>query len=336
MTGPRVVAIAYERLCVFEFGIATELFGLRRPELERDWYDFQVVSTSHRPIAMLGGAVLDADRDLTAITDADTVILPGWPGPEVEAPAELLQALDTAHRNGARLVSICAGAFVFAAAGLLDGRAATTHWRFCEELAAAYPEIDVRPNVLFTEADRVFTSAGSAAGMDLGLHLIRQDHGAAVAASVARRLVMLPQRDGDQAQYAPSAPPVHPARAQRRDVAEAMEWARRRLGEEITVASMADAANMSSRNFARRFAEEVGRTPLAWIRDQRLDRARVLLESTTLPIDEVARQSGHRTAETLRHHFRQRLDTSPGRYRRTFSVESARSSSPDRSSSDVA
>ena len=239
-------------------------------------------------------------------------------------------------------MSICSGVFLLAATGLLDGRSATTHWRYTDRLAAAYPEIDVRPNVLFVDNGSVLTSAGSAAGIDLGLHLIRRDFGADVAATVARRLVVAPQREGGQAQFidhtiraasvgsgsgrsgserAASAGSASPAGAESVGVTGlggTLTWMQRNLAEPLTVARMARHANQSPRTFARRFVAEVGVTPMQWLIRERVRRAQQLLETSETSIDEVATLVGFASAETLRHHFRRAVDTSPSRYRATF------------------
>ncbi len=314
----RVVAVVYDRLCTFEFGVATELFGLARPELDIDWYDFEVVSIDPGPIRTIGGATLSAPSDLTRVEGAGTVVLAGWRNPAEQPPAVLIDALINAHRNGARLMSICSGVFILAATGLLDGRCATTHWRYTDQLQAAYPKIDVQPNVLYTDNGQTLTSAGSAAGLDLGLHLIRRDHGAAIANQVARRLVVPPHRDGGQAQYiaAPIPPDSGPT------IGPTIAWALDHLHEPLTVADLADRANMTSRTFVRRFRDDTGTAPHRWLTHQRILRSQELLETTNLSIDAVARHCGFGSAATLRHHFARETQTTPSRYRSVFNVAS--------------
>ncbi len=310
-----VVALAYDGLCTFEFGVATELFGLERPELDVDWYDFAVVSVDHGPLSTIAGLTLTAPTDLSLVAEAGTVVVPGWRDPHERPPEALLDALVVAHDNGARLLSICSGVFVLAATGLLDGAPATTHWRYTTALAEAYPAIDVRPDVLFVDNGQVLTSAGSAAGIDLGLHLIRRDHGAEVANTVARRLVVPPQRSGGQAQFI-DARPAPPSRS--RSVDPAIEWALGHLAEVITVADLAEAAAMTPRTFARRFRQEVGVTPHRWLVVQRVRLAQRLLETTGSSIDQVAADSGFVTGATLRHHFQREVTASPSVYRARF------------------
>lgn len=311
-----MVAIAYDGQCLFELGIATELFGLPRPELAVDWYDFVVVSADSGPLRALGGLSLSARHDLDLVRAAGTIVVPGWRSIEHPPPTALLDAIRDAHASGARVMSICSGVFAVAAAGLLDGRPATTHWRYTDELRERFPAVEVRPDVLFVDDGTVLTSAGSAAGIDLGLHLIRRDHGADVAARVARRLVLPPQRDGGQAQYVD-----RPAMA---DVAggigEVVDWMSAHLHEPITIPAMAHRANMSPRTFARRFVEQVGVTPGRWLTRERVRHAQALLETTDHSVDEVARRCGFGSAEAMRHHVRRELHTTPTGYRSAFRI----------------
>ncbi len=310
----RVVAVAYDGLCAFEFGVATELFGLPRPELDVDWYEFEVVSADPGPLRALGGIMIDAPRALDRIVDAGTVVLPGWRAPSDPPPDDLVDALRQAHAAGARLMSICSGVFVLAATGLLDGQRATTHWRYADQLAAAFPAIDVEPDVLYIDNGSLLTSAGSAAGLDLGLHLIRRDHGPEVANQVARRLVVPPERDGGQAQFIPR--PSAPADSS--TMAAVVDWAGEHLAEPLTVADLAARAHMSPRTFARRFRAEVGLPPMRWLSRQRVLLAQQWLETTDVPIDAVASGCGLGSPENLRHHFRRETATTPARYRAAF------------------
>ncbi len=310
----RVVAVAYDGLCTFEFGVVAELFGLRRPELGVRWYDFTVVSPEHGPLRTLGGVTLTAPTDLGVIRRAGTVVLPGWRDINEEPPAELLIALRDAHKRGARILSICSGVFILAATGLLDGKSATTHWRYTDELRRRFPQINVQPDVLYVDNGSVLTSAGSAAGIDLGLHLIRRDYGSAIANRVARRLVTPPHREGGQAQFitptltAPSASSLQPT----------IEWIRERVPQDLSIADMARHSAMSSRTFARRFVNEMGVSPHRWLVQQRVKLAQELLETTDASIEQVARASGFDTAASLRHHFQRETMTSPSTYRATF------------------
>lgn len=309
-----VAAVAYDGLCLFEFGVATELFGLPRPELDVPWYDFTVVGVESRGARSLGGVSIRASRGLSALDRARTVVIPGWRSLQERPPARLLAALRAAHRRGARLMSICSGAFLLGHAGLLDGRRATTHWRYTEQFRALFPKVELVPDVLYVDEGQIVTSAGSAAGIDAGLHLIRRDFGAAIANRVARRLVVAPHRDGGQKQFIPS--PVGVRAGSRFD--EVMHWARLRLAEPLTVRRLAGRAAMSERNFLRRFREATGATPKAWLAHERVSRAQELVETTDEPMDRIAERCGFAAPETFRRAFRERVGLAPSRYRRRF------------------
>jgi AraC family transcriptional activator FtrA len=252
---------------------------------------------------------------LERLVAAGTIVVPGWQGANVPVPASVIDALRAAHARGARLLSICSGSFVLAATGLLDGRRATTHWRYADELQRRYPQIQVDPDVLYVDEGEILTSAGSAAGLDLCLHLVRRDHGPAIANQVARRLVIPPHRDGGQAQFLQR--PVD--KLERGSLSELMDKMRRRLGEPLRIAELAQLAAMSERTFMRRFHAAAGMSPADWITRIRVDRARELLESTALSIDLIAARTGLGTSTTLRHHFRRKVGVSPVEYRKRFS-----------------
>lgn len=311
---PLVVALAYDGLCTFEFGVAVELFGLPRPELGPGWYRFAVAALDPGPLRAMGGIRVVADGGLALLDDASIIVIPGWRGAREAVPAVLTEALRRADARGARILSICSGAFVLAAAGLLNGRRATTHWRYAATLADLYPDIRVEPGVLYVDEGNILTSAGSAAGIDLGLHLIRRDFGPEAANSVARRLVVPPHREGGQAQFIET--PVPTAREGAR-LGPLLDHLRERLEEEHSLASMAERAGMSLRTFLRRFNALTGRTPGDWLLSERLARARALLESGEA-VEEVATRAGFGSAATLRHHFRRKLGISPASYRARF------------------
>lgn len=312
----RVVALAYEGLCTFEFGIAVEAFALPRPELNVPWYRFQVCSVESRPVRALGGVTVYARSGLGALRRANTIVIPGWRNVDEPPPAGLLSDLRTAYRRGARVVSICSGVFVLAAAGLLDGKRATTHWRYAERLAERFPKVLVEPDVLYIDEGRVLTSAGSAAGIDLCLHIIRNDFGAEIANNVAKRMVVPPHRDGGQSQYV-TAPLQTDANS---GLARLLAWAQANLHRDLTVERLAAQARMSSRSFARHFRSETGTTPHEWLTHQRLLAAQRRLETSDESVDRVADAVGMRTAATLRHHFRRTLRTSPTAYRKRFTT----------------
>ncbi|HTK56883.1 MAG TPA: transcriptional regulator FtrA [Gemmatimonadales bacterium] len=313
----RVVALLYDELCTFEFGIVVELFGLARPEFDFPWYDFSTCSLERRPLKATGAVRVSADRGLEALKTADTIVLPGWRDADEVPPKALLDAVRKAHARGARIVALCSGAFILAAAGLLDGKRAATHWRYAERLSARYPRIRVEPDVLYVDEGSLLTSAGSAAGIDLCLHVIRNDHGAKVANMVARRLVLPPHRDGGQAQYIPEPMPARDAGG----LAPLLAWAQARLDQPLSLEDLAKQGNMSLRTLARRFAQETGTTPHKWLTHQRLLAAQRRLEMTTDPIDRVAEGVGFESGMTLRHHFRRTFGTSPTAYRRRFALQ---------------
>ena len=310
-----VVAVAYDGLCTFEFGCTYEVFGLPRPEVRRPWYRFEVCAAEPGRLGAAGGLAVGAPCDLDLIARADTVVVPGWRGPDEPAPPALLDALRRVAERGGRLVSICSGVFVLAAAGVLDGRRATTHWRYAETLARRHPRIRVDPDVLYVDEGRVLTSAGSAAGLDLCLHIVRRDHGAAIANLVARRLVLAPHRDGGQQQFV-TAPVA--AKAETGRLAALLDWLPAHLDRPLDVAALARRAGMSVRTFQRRFRETTGAAPGDWLIRQRVARARHLAETTDLTVEQIATRSGFGAVETLRHHFRRAVGTTPASYRRTF------------------
>jgi AraC family transcriptional regulator, transcriptional activator FtrA len=312
----RVAAVVYDNLCVFEFGILVEMFGLPRPELPVEWYRFGLCSLDPGPLAATAGVRIEARHGLSGLRTADTIAIPGWRDVEEIPPAPLLRALRRAHDRGARLVALCSGAFVLAAAGLLDGRRATTHWRYADAFQRRYPLVRFESNVLYVDEDRVLTSAGSAAGIDLCLHVVRRDYGAQIANLVARRLVVPPHRDGGQAQYVPEPVSLRAPGG----LARVQEWALARLDRPLALEDLAREGNMSVRTLARRFEQETGSTPHRWLTHQRLLAAQRRLETTGDGIDQVARAVGFDSGMTLRHHFRRTFGTTPTAYRRRFSV----------------
>jgi AraC family transcriptional regulator, transcriptional activator FtrA len=261
-----VAVLAYGGQATFELGIVVELFGLPRPEFP-EWYRFKVCALKTGPLAATGGLTITCRHGIDALSRAGTIVIPGW-RTEEQPPERLLRILRRAHRRGARLVSICSGAFVLAATGLLDGRRATTHWRYAARLAKMYPRIKVEPDVLYVDEGDLLTSAGSAAGIDLCLHIVRKDFGESVASQVARRLVVYPHRDGGQAQFVDRALP----KEDRPWLAKLLEWAQDHLGEELSVKRLAKQVGMSKRTLSRRFAEEVATSPIEWLIGLRLSR----------------------------------------------------------------
>ncbi len=314
----RVVALAYDRLCTFEFGCVVELFALPRPELGVPWYEFAVCSAERTPLRAAGGIQVTVRQPLRLLDSADTIVIPGWRDPAERPPHSALRGLRRAFDRGARLCSICSGVFVLAAAGVLDGRRATTHWKYAAQLQARYPQIRIEPNALYVDEGQVLTSAGSAAGLDMLLHLVRVDHGAKIANQVAQRLVLAPHREGDQAQFVP-----RPLAADGRGrLARLMDFVRAHPSASHSLASLAARAAMSTRTLQREFRAATGLAPHRWLVAERVARAKELLETTRLSAAEIAARVGLGSAESLRHHFRRRLGTTPQQYRRRFSRRS--------------
>jgi transcriptional regulator GlxA family with amidase domain len=316
---PHVVgALLTDGVAPFELAVVCEVFGLARPEIVDPWpYELVLASPNAPRVRTNQGFWLDGIRPLRALDRADTIIVPAWGEAGAEPPdASMIRALQRAHRRGVRLMSVCSGAFALAYAGVLDGLRATTHRRHSDNLAALFPNIDVDPNVLYVDAGQVLTSAGTAAGIDLCLHVVRLDHGAEVANALARRMVVPPHRDGGQAQYVQA--PVNDRDDGVDSFAGVLDWALEHLGEPLTVEVMARHAVMSPRTFARRFRDVTGTTPLQWLLRQRILHSQRLLETTDLPVELIAERCGFGSATVLRTHFKRVLDTSPLAYRRTF------------------
>lgn len=313
---PLVVALVYPGLSSFEYACAAEIFGKPRPAFERVRYRFETASLeADGPIQAAHGMKVVPDHDLGRLAQAGTVLITGWkedPGEPV--PAALVQALLAAHRRGVRLVSICTGAFVLAATGLLDGRRATTHWQYADLLQRMYPAIRVDPDVLYVDEGSVVTSAGSAAAIDVCLHIVRKDYGAEVANHIARRLVVSPHRDGGQAQFIERPVP----RRENTLLASVLERMNRTLHQPLPVPELARMAAMSERTFMRRFRDATGVSPGQWLRMARLDRARQLLEGSSVSIETIAQECGFGSATTLRQQFRKQLGVSPSAYKQRF------------------
>ncbi|MEU7103146.1 helix-turn-helix domain-containing protein [Streptomyces longwoodensis] len=295
----------------FELGVAQEVFGAAPAAVTGPWYDVAVCGP--HPVRV-GRFRVEPDRGLDALPAADTVIVPGWADVDADPPGDLVDAVRAAHDAGARVVSLCTGAFVLAAAGLLDGRRATTHWAHTDVLAARYPRVEVDPGVLYVDGGTVLTSAGKAASLDLCLHLVRLDHGSAVANTVARNLVVPPHRSGGQAQFVTRPVPDHDAHP----LTALIPWVVERLDQPLTVEDLARRAGMSSRHLTRHFRAATGTTPLQWLLAQRIRHAQELLEKTDDGIDGIAAATGMGTATTLRRHFNRVVGVPPDTYRRTF------------------
>ncbi|SEG82406.1 Transcriptional regulator GlxA family, contains an amidase domain and an AraC-type DNA-binding HTH domain [Thermomonospora echinospora] len=299
----------------FEVATPCEVFGVDRSDIVDPWYELRLCAAGSGPVRTAGGLAVDAPYGLDDLLDADTVLVMAMARRfQVEPPAELVETVRKAHELGRRIVSICTGAYVLAAAGLLDGRRATTHWMNAGDFAHRFPSVRLDPSVLYIDEGDILTSAGTGAGIDLCLHLVRLDHGAAVANEVARRMVVPPHREGGQAQYAQLL-----VRTERHDdLGPVLGWARDHLHEPLTVPQLARVAHLSERTFARRFRDSLGITPLQWLLQQRVRLAQELLETSDEPVEEIARRTGFGTAANLRHHFRRVTSVSPQTYRHVF------------------
>ncbi len=310
----RVVAIVTEESNPFEMGVATELFGLRRPELDQPWYDFRLCAATPDVRMNLGMFTLSGVAGIEATDTADTLIVPARPNTDVPTDPAIIAAIRRAHDRGARLVSFCTGALALAEAGVLDGRRATTHWQWAASLAVRFPQVKWEPDVLFIDEGNVLTAAGSAASLDLGLHIIHRDHGAEVVNAVSRRLVFTAHRDGGQRQFIARPVPEVPETS----LAPVLAWALERLDTPLTVADLAARAATSPATLHRKFRAELGTTPLAWLTTERVSLACRLIERGELRLDRVAASSGFGTAANLRAQLRRHTGLSPSAYRRRF------------------
>lgn len=311
-----VVAIVADNAAPFELGVVCEVFGVDRSDDGLPKYDFALAAIEPGPITTSSGFSLNVEHGLERAQDADLVVIPAWHDVVGAPPEPMLEAVRDTVARGARVLSVCSGAFVLAAAGVLDGRRATTHWRYAAALAERYPKVDVDPDVLYVEDGPVLTSAGTAAGIDACLHLVRMTEGARVANAIARRMVVPPHREGGQAQFVET--PVPSQRSGADGLLEVLDWVRRRLDDPPTVEEMAARAAMSPRTFARRFRETTGTTPHAFVLQQRVQRAQELLEDSDLPVEVIARTCGFAGGAGLREHFVRLRGVSPQAYRRTF------------------
>ncbi|MEU9588592.1 GlxA family transcriptional regulator [Streptomyces sp. NPDC048219] len=311
-----VAAVLLDGVHPFELGVVCEVFGIDRTDEGLPKYDFAVVSAEGPALSThVGGLSVSTPYGLDRLEEADLIAVPAGSGyARREYPPELLAALRRAVDRGARVLSVCSGVFVLGAAGLLDGRRCAVHWHHAEELARQYPAVAVSPDVLYVDADPVITSAGTAAGIDACLHIVRKEQGPEVANKIARRMVVPPHRDGGQAQYIERPLP----RSSCDTVGEVLSWMEQHLDQEVTVEQLAARAHMSPRTFARRFQQETGTTPYRWILRQRVLLAQRLLEGTDETMDAVAWRTGFGTAAALRHQFVRALGTTPHAYRRTF------------------
>ncbi|MGH1539476.1 MAG: transcriptional regulator FtrA [Arenicella sp.] len=312
---PLVCILTYNNLCMFEYSIALEIFALPRPEMKIEhWYDCKVIAVEQGGTTSgLGNVTVNAPFDLDSLLEASVIIVPGWSGEPSQA---LKNTLHKATQSGVRIATICSGVFLLAACGLLNNKKVTTHWRYAEKLKQDYPEALVDPDVLYIDEGHILTSAGSAAGIDLCLHIVRQDFGSDIANQVARRLVLPAHREGGQAQFIPR--PL-PKRSNDR-FSPLLDQIRSKLDESWPISRMADISGMSPRTLLRRFQDTTGESPAVWLTMERLSLVRELLETTNHSVSQIAETSGFITPELLRHHFKRHYDTSPLAYRSQFKV----------------
>jgi len=316
-----VVALVYDGLCTFEYGIAAEVFGLTRPELERTLYRFSSVAIENKALRAAGGLIVKGTGTTDDLQSAHTLVIPGWRGKDEPVPKSLCNIVQQAYDRGIRLLSICSGSYVLAASGLLNNKKATTHWQYVEDFKLKFPHIIVEENALYVDEGNLITSAGSAAGIDACLHIVRSDYGAEIANKVARRLVMHSHRQGSQAQFIEQ--PV-PASFNNQRMTQLMDEVRRSLAHSHSLESMAKMAQMSNRTFQRRFAALTGMPAKQWLTQERIWRACLLLETTELSIDQISHMVGFGQTDAMRYHFRQTIEVSPNDYRKRFKVPASK------------
>ena len=313
MPVPHIVVVAFDRISPFHLSVPCVVFG--EPHAGLPGFDFKVCAGERGPLRTTAGFSLLVQSGLGALRRADTIIVPSWRDVGEAPPAPLLKALAAAHRRGAQVVGLCLGAYVLAEAGLLDGRRATTHWAYAKDFAQRYPAVSVDANVLYVEDGRVLTSAGTAAGIDCCLHMVRQRYGAATANSVARRLVVQPHRRGGQAQFVEQPTPDSATGSR---LSELMDWARAHLDQPHTLDSLASRALMSRRTLSRQFKALTGSTVQSWLQNERLAFTQRMLESSEHSVDHIAAAAGFGSPESLRLHFRRAFGVSPSAWRQTF------------------
>jgi AraC family transcriptional regulator, transcriptional activator FtrA len=312
MNSSKIAIVTYDGVNTFELGMAMEVFGL--PNMGASWYELAVCGDRKRgAVTSAFGIQIKADKGLNVLNEADIIIVPGWQDIDAVPPRNILRHLKAAHARGARIATICAGVFILAATGLLAGRRAAVHWAQADALKRKYPDILVDPDVLYVDDDDILSSAGRAAGLDLCIHIVERDFGTRVANDVARRLVIPAHREGGQAQYiSRRTRPVHDA------MGEVIAWIKQNLENNLAIDRLAKRARMSRRTFIRRFVDATGIMPGEWITLERMNLAKMLLEDTRVSVEQVAGLSGFGSVDTLRHHFRTHLATSPTRYRACF------------------
>ncbi len=316
LTITNVAVPILDGIAPFELGVACELFALDRSDDDLPVYDFALCSPTAAPVRTTAGYSVNATHRLDRMAEADLIVLVAGSWAQGPPPSpELVEALRAAHGRGGHIMAICRGAFVLAATALLDGRAATTHWRWTEEFAQRFPAVELRPRALYVDNGDLSTSGGTSAGIDLGLHLLRRAHGSAVSSAVARRMVVPPHRGGDQAQYVTRPLARDPGSD---PVGRAQQWALQHIEQPLTVDDLARAVHLAPRTFARVFVQRTGITPARWLVDRRIALARELLETSTSTVSHIAHAVGFGSVDTFQQRFRRVLGTTPSRYRQTF------------------
>lgn len=311
----RLSVLGFDGMAPFELGVVAEVFALPRPELDVEWwYSFALCAERPGPLSAVGGFTLEAPYGLRTLARSDTIVIPGTADVRRDPSTAVLSTLQRAHERGVRLVSICSGAFVLAATGLLDGRRVATHWRYAELLQERFPRVEVDRNVLYIDNGDILTSAGTAAGIDACLHLVRVDHGAAIANRVARRMVVAPHRDGGQAQFIEQ--PL--SRFEEDPIASVVDHVRRHLDENHSVEDLAARAHLSPRQFSRRFKAATGTSPAQWLVRERVEASLLLLENDSRAVEAVGRAVGFQSPAAFRKHFRDTVGISPGAWRARF------------------
>jgi AraC family transcriptional activator FtrA len=306
----------YDGLCTFEFGVAFEVFGLTRPEMGHGWYRFAACAIEPGPLRAAGGLTVTAEHSLDALQEADIIIIPGWRGIASEVPPDLVTALQSARTKGARIMSLCSGIVVLAESGFLEGKRATTHWKYFDQVSARFPRVNLNKDDLYVDEGNILTAAGSAAAIDLCLHVVRTDFGAQAANKVAKRLVVPPHREGGQAQFVYAPVPVQRRGAQ---ISAVLDWMRQNLDQKLAVPMLAAKAGMSIRTFQRRFDQSTGLSPGEWLLRERIKHAQFLLETQPdTSLSDIAATSGFNNLASLRHHFQFKLQISPSAYRKSF------------------
>lgn len=312
----RIIAFVYQDLCLFEFSCVAEVFGLDRPELPDPIYEFETFSLDNQPVKTQFGGSLQPTLSMDDVQASDTLLIPGWQSTNTEVDPDFLAFLKGFNASGGRIVTICSGAYPVASAGLLDGRGLTTHWRYVDAFREKFPAVTIYADKLYVDCGDIITSAGSAAGLDVCLHLIRKDYGSKIANVVARRLVIPPVREGNQAQFIAQPVAVNSGSS----IAPVLDLIRQDVRVSYSIEDMAKIAKMSERTFIRKFKSATGQTPKAWVINERMLLSLQLLETTRLSVEEITERVGFESTTAFRHHFKEKYKTTPSAFRDKFSI----------------